>query len=325
MTQQSATLRRIGIVADTRGYHVVLGATGGAGRALVAELARQGRRVRAVSRRAPEPWPQGVEAITTDILQSDDVRKACRDAAVVYHAANVPYAQWQQVLPAMTESVIAAASAADAVLVVVDNLYMYGPPSGPMTEDSPRRASGPKGQLRARLEEMFLAAHITGRVGVAIGRGSDFYGPHANSAATMLVIQPALRGKTASWLGSLDAPHTLTYLPDFARGLVTLGTNARAWGEVWHIPSGPPVTGRTFIAEVFEALGQPPRMRRLGRGVMTLAGVFNRQIREAREVLYQFEQPFVMDTSKFERTFGGSVTPLREGVRQTITALQAAL
>ena len=98
-------------MAETGGYHVVLGATGGAGRALVAELARQGRRVRAVGRRASEPWPKGVEAVTADILQSDEVRKACRDAAVVYHAANVPYAQWQQVLPAMTESVIAAASA----------------------------------------------------------------------------------------------------------------------------------------------------------------------------------------------------------------------
>ncbi len=60
-------------MADTRGYHVVLGATGGAGRALVAELARQGRRVRAVSRRAREPWPKGVEAIMADILQSDEV------------------------------------------------------------------------------------------------------------------------------------------------------------------------------------------------------------------------------------------------------------
>jgi len=155
----------------------------------------------------------------------------------------------------MTESVIAGASAADAILVVIDNLYMYGPSSGPMTEDSPRRASGPKGQLRARLEEMFLAAHARGRVGVAIGRGSDFYGPHANSAANLLAIQPALRGKTASWLGSLDAPHTLSYLSDFARGLVTLGTNARAWGKVWHIPSGPPVKGRTSTIKVFEALG----------------------------------------------------------------------
>ena len=67
---------------------------------------------RSVGRRASEPWPKRVEAVTADILQADEVRKACRDAAVVYHAANVLYAQWQQVLPATTESVIAAASAA---------------------------------------------------------------------------------------------------------------------------------------------------------------------------------------------------------------------
>ena len=242
---------------------------------------------------------------------------------MVYHAANVPYSQWREILPAMADNVIAATSAADAVLVVVDNLYMYGPQSGPMTEDTPRKATGPKGQLRARLEEKFLEAHARGRVGVAIGRGSDFYGLHANSAPDLLVIQPALHGKAASWLGSLDAPHTVTYLPDFGRGLVILGKNARAWGEVWHIPSGPPVTGRTFITEVFEELGQLPRMRRLGRGMMTLAGLFDRQIREAREVLYQFEQPFVMDTTKFEKTFGASVTPLREGIRETLAALSA--
>jgi len=232
----------------------------------------------------------------------------------------VPYAQWQNVLPTMADHVIAAAAAADAVLVVVDNLYMYGPPSGPMTEDTPRQASGPKGQLRARLEEKFLAAHASKQVGVTIGRGSDFYGPHANSAPNLLAIRPALRGRTASWLGSLDAPHTLTYLPDFARGLITLGTVARAWGEVWHIPSGPPVTGRTYITELFEQLGRPPRMRRLGRGMVTIAGLFNRQIREAREVLYQFE----MDASKFERIFGASVTPLQEGLRQTLATFQAA-
>jgi putative NADH-flavin reductase len=79
-------------VAEAGGYHVVLGATGGAGRALVAELARKGHRVRAVSRRATDPWPNGVESVTADILRADEVRKACRDEAIVYHAANVPYA-----------------------------------------------------------------------------------------------------------------------------------------------------------------------------------------------------------------------------------------
>jgi nucleoside-diphosphate-sugar epimerase len=181
-------------------------------------LVRQGHRVRAVSRRSVGPWPQGVEVTPADIRRAADVRRTCRDAAVVYHAVNVPYAQWQQILPALADNVIAGASAANAVLVVVDNLSMYGPSPGPMTQETPRRASGAKGQLRARLEETFLAAHAQGRVGVAIGRGSDFYGPHANSAPDLLAIRPARRGRTASWLGSLDAPHTLTYLPDFARG-----------------------------------------------------------------------------------------------------------
>jgi hypothetical protein len=65
-------------------------------------------------------------------------------------------------------------------------------------------------------------------------------------------------------------------------------------------------------------------MRSLRWGMMTLAGLFNRQIREAREVLYQFERPFVMDASKFERTFEAPVTPLREGVRETLAALRSA-
>ncbi|WP_230532082.1 NAD-dependent epimerase/dehydratase family protein [Microvirga roseola] len=308
---------------ETGGYHVVLGAAGGAGCALTNELARQGLSVRAVRRRASGPWPNRVEVVPVDLMRSENVRKACRGAAVVYYAANVPYLRWLDVLPAMTDNLIAGAFAADAVLVVVDNLYMYGPPIGPMTEATPRWASGPKGPLRVRLEERFLAAHASTRVGVAIGCGSDFYGPHANSAANQLVIKHARRRKTASWLGSLDAPHTLTYLPDFARGLITLGRNARAWGEVWHIPSGPPVTGRTFIAEVYKELGQPFRIKRIGRGMMTIAGLFNRQIREAREVLYQFEQPFVMDALKVKQTFGGTVTPLREGIRETLAALRA--
>jgi uncharacterized protein YbjT (DUF2867 family) len=96
-------------VAETGGYHVVLGATGGAGHAVVRELARRGQRVRVVSRRAAGPWPPGVEAVPADILRPDDIRRACRDAAVVYHAANVPYSHWREILPAMADNVIAAA------------------------------------------------------------------------------------------------------------------------------------------------------------------------------------------------------------------------
>jgi len=40
--------------------------------------------------------------------------------------------------------------------------------------------------LRLRLKRGGLAAHAHRQVGVAIGRGSDFYGPQANSAVLVI-------------------------------------------------------------------------------------------------------------------------------------------
>ena len=56
-------------------------------------------------------------------------------------------------------------------------------------------------------------------------------------------MKPALRGKRARWLGSLEQPHTLNYLEDMARALVTLGERDEADGQVWHLPAAEPLTG----------------------------------------------------------------------------------
>jgi nucleoside-diphosphate-sugar epimerase len=194
-----------------------------------------------------------------------------------------------------------------------------------MTETTPRAAQGRKGQLRARLEDYYLNAHRAGVVRVAIGRASDFVGVAANSAPNMLVITPAIQGKPASWLGTLDAPHTLSYLPDVARGLITLGEREEALGEVWHLPADAPLTGRQFIELVFAELHRPPRMRVISRPMMLLAGLFSPMIRESLEVFYQFERPFVMDSSKFTRTFGHRATPHRDAIRETLRRAEGDL
>lgn len=297
--------------------HVVLGATGGAGRAVVRELVDRGLPVRAVSR-SGGAFPDAVEVATADCTDAAATRRACEGAAVVYNCLNVPYSQWAEILPVLTENSIRAAAHAGAPLVVTDNLYMYGPPDGPMTEETPREPAGPKGRLRAEMEDQLMTAHEIGRVRVAIGRASDFYGPHANSSTRELVFEAALDDKTAAWLGALDAPHTLTYLPDFATGLVTLGTHEAAFGEVWHLPSNEPITGRDFIERVYAEAGRAPSMRAYGSWMLTLAGLFDAQIWEAREVLYQFRDPFVMDTSKFEAAFGADVTPYDAAIRETL-------
>jgi nucleoside-diphosphate-sugar epimerase len=297
--------------------HVVLGATGGAGHAVVHELLGRDRPVRAVSRSGGDV-PKPVDVVRADCTDAEAARRACENAAVVYNCLNVPYEQWPDLLPTLTENSIDAAAHADAPLIMTDNLYMYGPAEMPITEETPRRPEGPKGRLRVEMEEMLMDAHEAGRARVAIGRASDFYGPHAHSSTRDLVFEAALDGKTAAWLGALDAPHTMTYLPDFARGLVTLGTHEEALGEIWHLPSNDPITGRRFIERVYDALGKAPSMRAYGYWSLALAGLFDAQVREVKEVLYQFRDPFVMDTGKFEDAFGRDVTPYETAIPATL-------
>jgi nucleoside-diphosphate-sugar epimerase len=301
---------------------VVLGATGGAGSALVRELASRGTRVRAVSRRGAGPSLPGVTPIQTDVNDPAAVKDVCRGAGIVYHCVNVPYELWTRRLVPIAEAIVGAAAAASAKLVVMDNLYMYGRPEGPMTETAPRNARGKKGRVRIRLEQLLLDAHRAGRVPVAIGRASDFYGQYANSAPMMLVVRPALAGRRASWLGSLDAPHTFSYLPDVAWGLATLGAHEQAFGEIWHLPAAEPLTGRQFGGLVFETVGAPLRIGLIPKPVMALGGLFSTMIRESSEVLYQFEDPFVMGAGKFTRAFGSRSTSHRAAVRQTIDAVR---
>ena len=122
-------------------------------------------------------------------------------------------------------------------LVVVENLYMYGPTDGPMRETTPMAATGKKGSLGLASAATSSQRHAEGRLRVAIGRASDYYGPGAvNSAVGEQFFAAVARGKAVRWMGRLDQPHALSYLPDIAAGLVTLGEHPEADGEVWHLP-----------------------------------------------------------------------------------------
>src|SRR4029453_19267038 len=85
-------------------------------------------------------------------------------------------------------------------------------------------------------------------------------------------------------------------------------------GEVWHGPNSEAVTMRRFVQMVFEAAGQAPRLRAAPRWGIALAAVFNPTLRAVREQLYQSERPWVVDSTKFERTFGWKAASLPEGV-----------
>lgn len=307
--------------------HVVLGAGGAVGSFVVRELVSQGHRVRAVNRSGRVPALPGVEVHKGDVTTPAGAKAACDGAHVVYHCAAPAYDRWVQEFPHLTDTVCQGAAAAGAKLVLADNLYMYGPVDSAMTEDMPYAARNPKGRVRAEMARALLEAHHSGSLRVAIGRASDYYGPGGvNTTVGTRVFAAALDGKVARWMGPLDQPHSLNYLPDIAKGLVILGNDGRADGQAWHLPAAPPVTGKQFLDLVFAELGRPGKTAALGRPMQRILGLVNPTVRALGETWYQRDRPFVADTTKFTRTFGPFVaTPHTDAIAATLDWCRANL
>jgi nucleoside-diphosphate-sugar epimerase len=298
--------------------HVILGA-GPLGLAVARHLVERGDRVRAAVRGRRADLPQGVEVVGADLTIEADARRACEGAEVVYQCANPPYAKWPDLHPPLMDAAIEGAAAAGARLVFGDNLYAYGPVDGPLTEDLPYQASDPNGRVRAQIAETLMQAHGAGRIRATIGRGSDFFGPHAHlSTVGDRIFARAIAGKAAQVLGDPDLPHTVTYIEDFGRALITLGERDEALGEVWHVPNAETVTMRRFVQMVFESASHPSRLRAAPRWAIAVAALFNPTMRAVKEQLYQSERPWVVDSTKFERVFSWTATPLRDAVAATV-------
>jgi nucleoside-diphosphate-sugar epimerase len=298
---------------------VVLGATGGVGQALVQALAAQGAQVRAVNRSGRASVPASVEVMGADLTSRESTRAACQGASVVYHCAGLPYDQWATYLPVMLDNVLAAVSASEATLVYSDNTYMYAPTAEPLTEDSPQAPVTRKGKLRKQLADTILAAHAQGQIRATIGRAPDFYGPGVRiSAVGEQFFTAVVTGKRVPWLGKLDVLHALSFVEDVARGLMALGRHEQALGQVWHLPTAQALTGRQYIALASEAAGVQARPLAVSGLLLKILGLTNAVLRESVEMLYEFNEPYLIDGSKYTRAFDGIPTSHKEAMRRTV-------
>jgi nucleoside-diphosphate-sugar epimerase len=323
MTDQTATTDQTQsgqeqVIGENR-LHVVFGA-GQVGSALARHLAGKGIAVRSVSRRRPAALP-GVDWQGADATDAEAAVDAAKGAAVIYQCLNAPYHQWPERFPPLQRGVLAAAERTGALLVSLENLYGYGPVgSRPLTEDLPLAATGAKGRARAAMTAELLAAADAGRVRIAIGRASDFFGPGVTQGSTLgeRVFGNALAGRRADFIGDPDLPHTYSYVPDIAAGLATLGTDARAVGGVWHLPGPATVSTRELLDVVAGQVGHQVGVRSVPKLAVRVLGLVNPTLRELGETRYQFGEPFVLDVTKYRATFGAASTPLGDAVAATL-------
>lgn len=296
--------------------HVILGA-GAVGRAVVASLSARGIEAAVVTRSGTEV--PGARPIQVDVRDADALSAVLKGADAVYQASQPEYHRWPQEFLSLQDSVVKAAQRADAVLVAVENLYGYGPVNVPLTEGLPLAANTRKGKVRADMWRALEEETRAGRLRVTAGRASDFFGPHAaGSQVGDRFFPPIIKGKKAEVFGSGDALHSYTYVADFGEALVRLALDERSLGRAWHVPNAPAVSNGEFLRLTAQIAGTEPKSVTRTSFQLKVAGLFIPPAREIPEMLYEFDEDFVVDHSAYAGVFGDHATPLSESLAATV-------
>ncbi len=298
--------------------HVVTGA-GPVGSTVALRLAEQGHAVRLLTRSGSGPEHALIDRRRVDVSQAGPLATAVDGAAAVHHCihgSRYDAATWRAELPAAEQTVLAAAGRAGAVVVFPESLYAYGRVDGPITEDTPRTASTGKQGVRTEL----LAARAASSTPTVSVAASDFFGPLVRTAhAGERMVPAVLAGRTVRVLGSLDQPHSFTYVPDLAAAMVRAAAAPELWGSVLHAPTNPAVTQRELVAAFAAAAGVAvPRTGVLPAGLLRAVGLVHRDTRELAELSHQFTAPFVLDSTASQARLGLRPTAFDVAIKETV-------
>jgi nucleoside-diphosphate-sugar epimerase len=107
-------------------------------------------------------------------------------------------------------------------------------------------------------------------------------------------------------------------VPDCGPALALLADADDPWGQVWHLPTAAPApTGVDFVTLAARAFGVAPGLTVLAPWMLRLTALLNATVRESMEMLYQYDRPYLVDSTKFERRFQLRPTPYDAGITAT--------
>lgn len=303
---------------QSRGLYVVTGA-GPVGWTVAEQLAAAGHSVRILTRSGGGPTHPLVEKMSIDVSDPARLGDAFHGTRAVFHCihgSRYSAEAWTRELPSAEQNVLAAAGEAGAVVVFPESLYSYSAPEKVMAEDSPRQAQGGKRGVRTAL----LAARAASATDTVSMVASDFFGPRVRTShAGERMVRPIAAGRPMQVVGRADRPHSFTYVPDLAAAMIAASDKPTVWNRVWHAPTGPALTQRELAGAFANAAGaRAPRVTAIPGWALKSMGVFSPDMREIAETLYQFQRPFVMDSTASQAALGLAPTPLHEAAAATI-------
>jgi len=301
--------------------HTILGINGISGHGLATALKEKGLPVRGVGRSAGKgPW----EHTKANVLDAAELLRALAGSETVYLVVGLDYniKVWQRDWPIVMSNTIEACLAHGSKLVFMDNVYAYGYVRGVMREDQPLRPNSKKGKVRAEILTMLRTAMQKRGLRATVGRSADFYGPHCtNSILNNIVFDRHAKGQKAMWFGNPKKVHTFMFTDDIGPALAILGTDDRALGQEWHLPtSAERITGEEWVRRSAEAFGVKGGQQTVSAFMLRLIGLFNPLLGEFAEMNYQYTQDYVLSSEKFEKTFGLKPTDPATGLARTVAS-----
>ncbi|MBM3774886.1 MAG: NAD-dependent epimerase/dehydratase family protein [Acidobacteria bacterium] len=309
----------------------IFGATGAVGRAVAAALERKGVPFRAVGRSRSKLENAFGALRYAEILEADltDLRSAAagaRGADTLIYTVGVPLTAFHLHPKLMAVTLEAAALVQVQRVLVVSSNWSYGAPQSRLVaETHPRAPRTTKGRFRKQQEDLALEAQRDGKLQAMVVRLPDFFGPFADNSLANPVIRAALRGRTANWLGPLDARHEFLYVPDAGPVRVALAGRPDCYGEAWNLGGAGEITGRQFIELAYRVAERAPKFRTGGKWLLRIAGLVQPVMRELVEMYYLQEKPVILDESKLSLKLGGvHKTIYSDGIRQTLEWMRGA-
>jgi nucleoside-diphosphate-sugar epimerase len=323
---------------------LVTGATGAVGPALVERLARDGHRVRALSRtpRLTTDASPPVEWICGDVTDRASVARAVRGVKWVFHLAahlHVPHpdgsqrSTYERVNVEGTRTVAEeSASAGVSRLVFFSSVAVYGhTPSTVVDETTTPRPDTLYGETKLRAEEraLGLTARDSGTPLACVLRLGAVYGPRMKG--NYLRLAQAIRSGWFVPVGKGRNRRTLVHEADVAEAALLAAASPRAAGQVYNVTDGRLHRLDEIIEVMCAVLGRrpprwsvPPRvarpLARLGDGA--LAVLFRRK--GCLETVTKYTEDVAVSGEKIARELGYRPrVEIEEGFRDALSSLRS--
>jgi len=309
---------------------LIVGATGGLGKAVAEAASQHGWKIRALTRRSDAAtilpgididWRLG------DSMRADDVLQAAQGVDCILHAANPPmYKNWRELAMPMLANSIAAAKASGARLILPGNIYNFGPDAWPLiSESSPQHPTTRKGKVRVEMEQTMQTAAQQG-ARMMVVRAGDFFGGYGPSSwFGTLMVKPGKPLGSVTFPGEKKIGHAWAYLPDLAETIVRLAEHEKnmAAFEVFHF-GGHWTANAVEMAEAIRRASGNPKLpiRSLPWPVIYLVSPFVGFLRELLEMRYLWKEPIRLDNRKLIAALGQEPhTSLDEAVKRSLQEL----